>query len=119
MEFLPILDLFTPPRQRRWTVLLRLLLLIPQAVVLWLLGIAAFVVVIIGWFSALVLGRLPRFAADYLSAFLGYQIRVYGYGALLVERYPPFAFTAPDYPIQIQLRPGRSTAQRSSFGSSC
>jgi len=106
MEFLPVLDVFPPSRQRRWTVLLRLLLLIPQAVVLWFLGIAAFVVVIVGWFGALVLGRLPDFAADYLSNFLGYQIRVYGYAALLVDRYPPFSFTAPDYPIRIELRPG-------------
>ena len=106
MEFLPVLDVFPPERERRWTVLLRLLLLIPQGIVVALLGIVAAVVVFIGWFGALVLGRLPEFAADYLAKYLAYETRVEGYGMLLVDRYPPFAFDAPDYPVRIEVRPG-------------
>ena len=34
-EFLPALDIPAPATQRRWTVLLRLLLLIPQFIVLY------------------------------------------------------------------------------------
>lgn len=106
-EWLPALDVTEPGPQRRLTVLLRWLLLIPHAVVLWLLGIAAFVVVVIGWFAALFTGRLPDFAADYLTGYLGYQTRVLAEGALLVDRYPPFALQAPpDYPVRIELRPG-------------
>lgn len=45
--------------QRRWTVLLRWLLLLPQFVVVALLSFAAFFVTIAGWFSALVLGGCP------------------------------------------------------------
>jgi hypothetical protein len=106
MEFLPVLDVFPPERERRWTVLLRLLLLIPQAIVVALLGIVAAIVVFIGWFGALVLGRLPGFAADFLAKYLAYEIRVEGYGMLLVDRYPPFAFDAPDYPVRVEVRPG-------------
>ena len=90
MEFLPVLDVFPPERERRWTVLLRLLLLIPQAIVVALLGIVAAIVVVIGWFGALILGRLPEFAADYLAKYVAYETRVEGYGMLLVDRYPPF-----------------------------
>ena len=50
--------------QSRLTVLIRLLMAIPHFVVLWALAIAAYVVVIIGWFGALFTGRLPSFAAD-------------------------------------------------------
>lgn len=106
MEFLPVLDIFPPETERRWTVLLRVILLIPQLIVLWLLGIVAVIVLIVGWFGALVLGRLPDFAVNYLSKYLAWDVRVRAYGMLLVDRYPPFAFDAPDYPVRIELRPG-------------
>jgi Domain of unknown function (DUF4389) len=106
MEFLPVLDVFPPERERRWTVLLRLLLIIPQGIVVAVLGIVAAIVVFIGWFGALILGRLPEFAADYLAKYVAYETRVEGYGMLLVDRYPPFSFDAPDYPVRIEVRPG-------------
>ncbi|MHA6764437.1 DUF4389 domain-containing protein [Streptacidiphilus sp. PAMC 29251] len=106
-EWLPALDVPEPGEQSRLTVLLRWLLLIPQFIVLWLLGIAAFFVVIIGWFGALLTGRLPEFAARYLTGFLGYQTRVSGSAMLLVDRYPPFALRpTAEYPIQVEVRPG-------------
>jgi hypothetical protein len=107
MEFLPVLDVFPSERERRWTVLLRLLLLIPQGIVVAVLGIVAVIVVFLGWFGALFLGRLPEFAANYLAKYVAYETRVEGYGMLLVDRYPPFAFDAPDYPVRIEVRPGR------------
>jgi Domain of unknown function (DUF4389) len=59
----PVLVAFAGPApQSRLTVLVRLILAIPQFVVVWLLGIAAMVVVLIGWFGALFTGRLPVFA---------------------------------------------------------
>jgi hypothetical protein len=107
MEFLPVLDVYPAARERRWTVLLRLILLIPQAFVLWVLGVLAAFIAFFGWFGALFLGRLPSFALNYLGRYLAYEMRVQGYGMLLVDRYPPFSFTAPDYPVQIGLQPGR------------
>ncbi|RKT09408.1 uncharacterized protein DUF4389 [Streptomyces sp. 1114.5] len=105
-EWLPVLDMPAPGPQNRWTVLLRALLLIPQFVVVWVLSVVAFFVTVIGWFGALVLGRLPGFAADYLTAFVPYETRVTGYLMLTVDRYPPFRFHAPDHPVQVELRPG-------------
>ena len=107
MEFLPVLDVYPPEHERRWTVLLRLLLVIPQAIVVWALGVVAALVVFVGWFGALFLGHLPDFAANYLSSYLAYEMRVEGYGMLLVDRYPPFSFDAPDYPVRIEVRPGQ------------
>ncbi|MGW4163612.1 DUF4389 domain-containing protein [Streptomyces sp. NPDC004788] len=102
-EFRPPLDIPPPGRQRRWTVLLRWLLLLPQFVVV-VLSIAAFFVTVAGWFSALVLGRLPDAIGSFLGSVLAYQTRVLASSALLVDRYPPFAFDAPDYPVRIELR---------------
>ncbi|MEY9966204.1 hypothetical protein ABIA33_004263 [Streptacidiphilus sp. MAP12-16] len=106
-EWLPVLDIPEPAGQRRLTVLLRLLLVIPQIVVVFVLGLLAWVVTVIGWFAALVLGRLPGFAERFLAIFLAYSTRVNAYLMLLVDAYPPFAFRARNYPVAIELRPGR------------
>ncbi|WP_406415988.1 DUF4389 domain-containing protein [Streptomyces sp. NBC_01614] len=103
-EWLPVLDIPPAARQRRWTVLLRWLLLLPQFVVVCLLSIAAFFVTIIGWFAALFTGRLPEPIFSFLGSVLAYRTRVGASSMLLVDRYPPFAFSAPDYPVQIELR---------------
>ncbi|MFJ9641579.1 DUF4389 domain-containing protein [Streptomyces sp. NPDC004244] len=105
-EHLPELDMPDPGRQRRWTVLLRWLLLIPQMIVVALLGIAAFFLTIAGWFAALVQGRLPQGIARFLGDYLAYATRVTASAMLLVDQYPPFALAAPGYPVQIELRPG-------------
>ncbi|HXL96698.1 MAG TPA: DUF4389 domain-containing protein [Streptosporangiaceae bacterium] len=104
-EWLPELDIKAPGKQRRLTVFFRLLLLIPQYIVLLFLGIAAFFVAIFGWFAALFTGRLPGWAALYLSQYIEYYTRVAASESLLIDRYPPFAFVAPDYPVQVELRP--------------
>ncbi|WP_328890865.1 DUF4389 domain-containing protein [Streptomyces sp. NBC_00316] len=105
-EWLPVLDLIEPPRQRRLTVLLRLLLLIPHFVVLFFLHIAAFFTAIAGWFAALVMGRLPEPVFRFLAGYLGYHVRVNASMMMLIDRYPPFALTPPsDYPVLIEVRP--------------
>jgi uncharacterized protein DUF4389 len=106
-EVLPELDIFPPQRQRRWTVLLRALLVIPQYIALVVLGIAAFVVMVIAWFGALVLGRLPTWCAEFLGGYLRYATRVTSYLLLLVDTYPPFQWSPPDYPVSVELAPGR------------
>ncbi|MGF1427585.1 DUF4389 domain-containing protein [Kitasatospora sp. LaBMicrA B282] len=107
-EFLPILDLPAPGRQRRLTVLFRWLLLVPQLIVLWVLSVGAVVAVVIGWFAALFTAQLPGPIARYLVHYVGYDSRVMASATLLVDRYPPFSLRPrPDYPVQVELRPGR------------
>lgn len=96
-----------PAPQRRWTVLIRLILAIPQAVVVAVLGIVAYLVAIIGWFAALVLGRLPGWAADYLTGWLHAWARLAAYTWLLTDRYPPFSVSDADYPVRLAAAPGR------------
>lgn len=98
------LEIDGPDSQRRLTVAFRLLLIIPQFVAMLLLGIAALFVMIIGWFGALAIGRLPEFAERYLSNYLRYSVRVSAYLYLLVDRYPPFSLNAPDYPARVELQ---------------
>src|SRR6266568_9490068 len=105
-EVLPELEVAGPDKQRRWTILLRWILLIPQFIVLFFLGIAAFFVTIVGWFAALFTGKLPDGIRDFLAKFLGYTARVNGYEMLMVDQYPPFSFSgAPGYPVQVDVPP--------------
>lgn len=105
-EWLPALDIPEPGKQSRLTVFFRMLLLIPQYIVFWLLSIVAFVVSVIGWFGALITGRLPEFAANFLTGYVAYSVRIEAYLMLLVDVYPPFRFEAPEYPARIEVRPG-------------
>lgn len=101
------LEVDGPAPQRRLTVLFRALLLIPQFVVLFFLGIANAVVMFLGWFGALAMGRLPEWARRFLANYLRYGTRVNAYMYLLVDRYPPFAFDDDGYPARIEVRSGR------------
>jgi hypothetical protein len=97
----------SPVPQQRLTVFFRIILAIPHAVILYFLGIAAYVVAIIGWFAALFTGRLPRFAADYLDGYLRWLTRYYAYILLLTDQYPPFSFQDASYPVRLAARPGQ------------
>src|SRR5256885_210899 len=104
----PVLVAFAGPApQSRLTVAFRILMAIPQLIVLWLLGIAAIVITIIGWFGALFTGRLPVFAADFLTGYLRWLARVYAYLYLLTDVYPPFALDDADYPVRLAAMPGQ------------
>ena len=93
--------------QSRATVAFRIIMAIPQLIVLWLLGIAAMVITIIGWFGALFTGRLPVFAADFLTGYLRWLSRVDAYSYLLTDVYPPFTLDDADYPVRLSVAPGR------------
>lgn len=102
--FLPELDIDGPAAQRRWTVLIRAILLIPHFVVLYFVGIAAAVVSVIGWVATLIQGWLPEWIADFLTVYIGYRVRVGASFLLLVDRYPPFLIADPSYPARIDVR---------------
>ena len=103
-----ILTAFADPgRQRRVTVLFRLLLVIPHYVVLYALGIAVGIVAVICWFAALFTGRLPDGLADFLVGWLRWSTRVFAYVGLLTDQYPPFTLTDADYPVRVSAAPGR------------
>ena len=53
--------------QRRLTVAFRIILAIPQIIVLYFLAIATFFVAVIVWFAALFMGRLPEWAQSFIG----------------------------------------------------
>jgi hypothetical protein len=77
--------------RNRLTVAFRIILVIPQFIVLALLAIAAFVVHLIGFFAVLFTGRWPAGLRDFVVNVGRWYLRVQAYMALLTDRYPPFA----------------------------
>jgi hypothetical protein len=96
-----------PAAQRRATVAVRLILVIPHYVVLYVLGIAASVIVVIGWFGALFTGRVPAFAHTFLSGYLRWYCRIAAYLLLLTDEYPPFTYDDTAYPVRLAVGPGK------------
>lgn len=102
--------------QRRLTVFFRLIMLIPHWIVLFFLVIAAEVVAFIGWWGALFTGRLPEFAHTFLSGVLRWSARVYGYGLLLTDVYPPFSLDdEPGYPVRVAVPPAQTLNRAAVF----
>jgi Domain of unknown function (DUF4389) len=84
-----------PQTLNRWLPLVKWLLAIPHYVVLFFLGIAAIVAVIVAWFTILITGRYPRALFDFVEGVLRWNNRVIGYAYILItDQYPPFRLSA-------------------------
>jgi hypothetical protein len=96
-----------PHKQRRLTVAFRLILMIPHFIVMIAFGILLEIGVVIAWFVALFIGRIPKGAADFFARTIQYFTRVYSYGYLLTDRYPPFGLSRREYPLSVEISSGR------------
>jgi hypothetical protein len=97
-----LLAVAAPAPQRRLTVALRLILVVPQLIVLALISVAAGVVAFLGWWGALFTARLPGFAVNFLSGYVRWSARVTAYLLLLTDEYPRFSpDDDPGYPVQV------------------
>lgn len=96
------LEVAPPERQSRLSVFFRLLLVIPHAVVLYFLQLAAEFVVFLAWFIILFTGRFPAGLWRFVCGWLRWASRVNAYASLLTGRYPPFALEdVADYPVRL------------------
>ena len=95
-----------PGERDRATAAVRLILAIPQYVVLFFLHLAALVVAIVGWFAALATGRLPDSIREFLIGVVRWDARVQAYLLLLTDEYPPFSLQPEEqYPVQVAVPP--------------
>jgi hypothetical protein len=98
------LELGDDARRSRLTVFFRLLLALPHLIWVSLWGYAVYLAVFVGWFAALVLGRLPRPLHRFIAAYLAYAAQVYAYLFLIANPFPGFTGTAT-YPLVIAIDP--------------
>jgi hypothetical protein len=92
-DYPPVRTGFTPELEdrNRLTVGFRLILVIPQLIVLAVLGIAALVAWVIGFFAVLFTGRWPEGLRGFVVGYMRWFTRVEAYLGLLTDAYPPFS----------------------------
>jgi hypothetical protein len=92
------LELVYPDAQNqlaRGMPLVKWFLAIPHYVVLFFLGIATIVCIVIAWFAILFTGRYPQGLFDFVVGVMRWALRVEAYAFLLiVDKYPPFSLEA-------------------------
>jgi hypothetical protein len=71
---------------------LRLIYAIPQLIVLFFLGIAWAITIIIAWFAILFTGRYPENLYTFGVGHMRWSLRVETYPLLMRDEYPPFNF---------------------------
>jgi hypothetical protein len=92
-------------RRSRLTVFFRFLLFLPHLVWLVLWTIAAFFAVLVGWFAALITGRMPSALHRFVAAYVRYQAHIYAYVFIIANPFPGFTGTPGLYPVDLEIDP--------------
>ena len=79
----------------RMTSALRLIWMIPAAIIAILAGIAMEVVLIISWFAIVITGKQPRGMWDFVLKALRFAFQLYSYAGLMTDTYPKWGEGAP------------------------
>lgn len=77
-------------QRNRLTVFFRLIMVIPQLIVLFFLGIAAWICHFIGFFVVLFTGHWPEGIRQFIVGVMRWALRVNAYQLLMTDEYPPF-----------------------------
>lgn len=97
-----------PTRQHRVASLFRLFLALPALILAGAYGSVIFVIAILGWFAALVRGRMPAGLRDLGAVSIRYNAQAYSYLLLVTGRYPyaaPVLAGREEEPVQLVLEP--------------
>jgi Domain of unknown function (DUF4389) len=97
-------------RRRRLTTSLRIVLAVPQQIVVAVWAVLVPAAAALAWLAALVDGRVPPWLRRFLSAFLRYQGQVTAWFHLLSDRYPDPLHTL-EHPFTIEV-PERARQHR-------
>jgi hypothetical protein len=82
---------------------LRQIALIPVSIVLFVVGIAAFITALVMQFVVLFTGSYPEGAHSFVSGLLRLGARTVAWEFGLVDRYPGFSLQPGDHPVQMSI----------------
>ncbi len=90
--------------RRRLTVLLRIVLVLPQLVWASLYGAAAFTLAFVVWLAVLVERQAPGSLHRFLASYTRYTVHLTAYVCLAADPYPGFTGGKP-YPVDVEIDP--------------
>lgn len=96
-------DIEYPDRISRLSAFFRLILAIPQLVIVYLLFIPLSILTLLAWFGILFTGRYPRAFFDFNVGVLRWGANVIAYCALLRNEYPPFSWEPGEYSLTLDI----------------
>lgn len=103
-----VLRVDPPTPQSRATIFFRIVLAIPQYVVLYLFSLIATLAGMVGWLVALFTGRLPDGIAEVLRTWTRTSAQVWGYLMLLSGDWPPLvARDDKEYAVDVRFPPSQ------------
>jgi hypothetical protein len=89
-------------RRDRLSVLVRLVLLIPLALLLLLYAVAGGVAIVVAWFAIVITARYPAALYEFVAGYARFLTRVTAYAILLCDAYPPFSGDdSVEYPVRL------------------
>ena len=86
------LEVDYPQQIARWRPLVNWLLVIPAAIVAAVIGILAYVCVLIAWFAILITGAFPQGMFDVMVIWVRWTMRTTAFEYWMTEQYPPFVW---------------------------
>lgn len=96
-------DVEYPEKFSRLSTLARLILAIPQLLIIYALGTVVGIITLIAWFAILFTRRYPKGLFELVVSFNRWIANVYVYIALLRDEYPPFSTEPGRYPVQYEV----------------
>jgi hypothetical protein len=102
-------------RRNRLTVFFRLLLAIPQVIWISIWSIVAYLAIVIAWFAALILGRVPDGLHEFIGRYLRAVTHLSAYIFLLADPWPPFGGSPGRYPVDLRVDPPAAQSRLTVF----
>jgi Domain of unknown function (DUF4389)/zinc-ribbon domain len=96
-------DVEYPQKLSRLSTLARLILAIPQLLIIYALSTVVGIVTLIAWFAILFTRRYPKGLFELVVSFNRWIANVYAYVALLRDEYPPFSTDPGRYPVTYEV----------------
>lgn len=104
-------DIDRPASQSRLTnfplgigILIRAILLIPQLIILYFIGIVAFILYFIATFAILFSGKYPEGMFNFVANYVRWNANINSYLLSLHDKYPPFSGDQQaDYPLRFTV----------------
>jgi len=98
-----VFDVEYPQKLSRLSTLARLILAIPQLLIIYALGTVVGIVTLIAFFAILFTRRYPKGLFELVVSFNRWIANVYAYVTLLRDEYPPFSTDPGRYPVSYEV----------------